>query len=144
MGIDPHSHIPIYEQIVEHIHGEVAAGVYRPGEVLPSIRALALELVVNPNTVQRAYQELERQGLATTRKGLGAFVASNGDQTARRWLEEAVLSRLGDCVQAGRSAGMTDECVRGLFERAIQANGRPAGACNETTDSPSNDTGETR
>ena len=63
MPVDPHSHVPIYEQIVEHIHGRISTGVFRPDEPLPSIRALALELLVNPNTVQRAYHELELPGL---------------------------------------------------------------------------------
>ncbi len=62
MNINPNSHIPVYQQIVEQVHAAVAAGIFRPDEMLPSIRAMSLRLLVNPNTVQRAYQELERQG----------------------------------------------------------------------------------
>ena len=118
MPVDPNSHVPLYEQIVEHIRGSVAAGVYRPGEALPSIRALALELVVNPNTVQRAYQELERQGLLRTRKGLGAFVARNGDASARHGSEAAVYDRFHEGIQVGRTASMPPERIRGTFEQA--------------------------
>jgi GntR family transcriptional regulator len=119
MPIDPHSYIPIYEQIIEHIHGTVAAGVYQPNEPLPSVRALAIELHVNPNTVQRAYQELEKQHLITTRRGLGAFVTANGRQTARAWLETAVRMRLRGSIEAARTAGATESDIRALFEQAI-------------------------
>jgi DNA-binding transcriptional regulator YhcF (GntR family) len=61
--IEPDSHVPIYIQIIEYLRSRIAAGVFRPGEALPSLRALALELKVNPNTVQRAYDEMDRQGM---------------------------------------------------------------------------------
>ena len=61
------------------IRAAVAAGVYRPGEVLPSLRAMATEVHVNPNTVQRAYDELEREGLIYSQRGRGLFVAERGD-----------------------------------------------------------------
>jgi len=61
--ISPSSHVPIYLQIAAEIRSAVAAEVYRPGEALPSLRNMAIELQVNPNTVQRAYDELVRDGL---------------------------------------------------------------------------------
>ena len=79
MQIDPSSHVPIYLQIADDIRAAVAAGVYRPGEVLPSLRAMAIEVHVNPNTVQRAYDELEREGLIYSQRGRGLFVAEQGD-----------------------------------------------------------------
>jgi GntR family transcriptional regulator len=120
MPVDSHSHIPIYEQIVEHICGAVAAGVYRPEEMLPSIRALSLDLVVNPNTVQRAYQELERQGLVYMRKGLGVFVAKNGDTSAQRCSEAAVRARLAQAIQLARAANLSAEQFEALFREAMK------------------------
>ncbi len=120
MPVDPHSHVPIYEQIVEHIHGRITAGVFRPDEPLPSIRALALELVVNPNTVQRAYQELERQGVVYTQKGLGVFVASNGNVSARSRSEGAVRERFAQGIDLARAASLPDQTIRGLFDRSFQ------------------------
>jgi len=114
--VDPNSHVPIYEQIADHLRGAVAAGVYRPGEPLPSIRALALELLVNPNTVQRAYQELERQGLLYTRKGLGAFVAEGGERSARNGAAAAVRARFAEGIELGRAARMSPGSIRGAFE----------------------------
>src|SRR5688500_9426092 len=62
MRIDPGSHEPIYLQIVAEVRKSIAAGVYKSGEMLPSLRVLAVDLRVNPNTVQRAYDQLEREG----------------------------------------------------------------------------------
>ena len=78
MKIDPRSHVPIYLQIAEEVRAAVAAGLFRPGEALPSLRALALEIQVNPNTVQRAYDGLEREGLIYSQRGRGLFVAERG------------------------------------------------------------------
>lgn len=120
MPVNPNSHVPIYEQIVEHICGAVAAGVYRPGESLPSIRALALQLLVTPNTVQRAYQELERDGLAFTRKGLGVFVVEDGDATARVRSEAAVRRRFTEGIALGRAARIGAERMATLFHEAVE------------------------
>lgn len=67
-------HVPIYRQIIEAFQCSIARGELKTGDRAPAVRDLALRLVVNPNTVQRAYQELEREGLFVTRRGLGTFV----------------------------------------------------------------------
>ena len=121
MPVDPHSHVPLYEQIVEHIRSLVAAGVCRPGEPLPSIRALALDLVVNPNTVQRAYQELERQGLVYTRKGLGVFVTENGEESAQNRSEAVVHSRFAQGIDIARAASISRDRVQAIFQQAMES-----------------------
>ena len=73
--IDPHSGIPIYVQLKEQIKKAVAAGLLTEGEQMPSVRELALKLTINPNTVAKVYQELEREGVLQTARGLGSFVA---------------------------------------------------------------------
>src|SRR5678809_960151 len=88
--IEPDSHIPIYLQIIEYLGSAIAAGVYRSGEALPSLRVLASELKVNPNTVQRAYDEMDRQGMVRSRRGVGMFVAERGARSARGRAEESV------------------------------------------------------
>ena len=88
---NPASHVPIYLQIADAVRAAVAAGVYRPGEAIPSLRAMATEIRVNPNTVQRAYDELEREGLVESQRGRGLFVAQRG--------AAAALSRAGDGVR---------------------------------------------
>jgi GntR family transcriptional regulator len=74
-ALDPKSGVPIYRQIQDQIRYGIASGKVRPGEQLPTVRALAVDLSVNPNTVIKAYTELERQGVLTTEQGSGTFVA---------------------------------------------------------------------
>lgn len=95
--IDPNSGTPVYLQIYRQVKQAVAAGVLRPGDQLPSVRALAVELVINPNTVARAYQELERDGVIETIRGKGAFVAERkaGEVLSR----QERLRRLGEAFQ---------------------------------------------
>ena len=86
---------PVYAQLIAHIRQAIASGAFQPGERLPSVRDLALEAGVNPNTMQRALQELEREGLIVTAAGKGSFVAErNAD-----WLREDVLRRIEDHLQ---------------------------------------------
>ena len=65
---------PIYTQIVENFRSQIAAGILQPGDKLPSVRELAAELTINPNTIQRAYRELELQGVIQTLPSKGCFV----------------------------------------------------------------------
>src|SRR5947209_4538362 len=74
-SLDLKSGVPIYRQIQDQIRYGIASGKLRPGEQLPTVRALAVDLQVNPNTVIKAYSELERQGILTTEQGSGTFVA---------------------------------------------------------------------
>ena len=75
--IDMRSRTPIYEQIIDSIKELVVKGVLIPGERLPSVRDMAKEMTLNPNTVQKAYQELERQGIISTLRGKGTFVSED-------------------------------------------------------------------
>src|SRR5437016_6456654 len=74
---NPSSGVPIYLQLMEQVKHSIETGALRPGEQLPGIRPLAEELVINPNTVAKAYRELEHEGIIELRHGSGAFVSSN-------------------------------------------------------------------
>jgi len=89
-SISPASDVPIFRQVMQHIQRAVASGRLAVGAQLPAVRALAEDLVINPNTVARAYQELIREGVVESRSGVGVFV------TARRQIfsEEEQLRRL--------------------------------------------------
>ncbi len=76
--------VPIYLQIVQQVKYQVAAGRLGPGEELPAIRVLAGQLVVNPNTIARAYLELERDGVVVKKHGAGTYVSDDGSPLARR------------------------------------------------------------
>jgi GntR family transcriptional regulator len=120
MRIDPGNHVPLYLQIADGIRAAVAAGVYRSGEALPSLRAMAAEIHVNPNTVQRAYDELGREGLIDSQRGRGLFVSSRGALSARSAAGDGVRRALDEAVRAGRAAGMTATEMRGAFDEALR------------------------
>jgi GntR family transcriptional regulator len=76
LHIDPTSGVPIYLQIVQQIRSAAATGVLEEGEALPSVRELAVELAVNPNTVSKAYRELQREGVISVARGSGTYVST--------------------------------------------------------------------
>jgi GntR family transcriptional regulator len=118
--IDPKSHVPIYLQIAEGVRAAIAAGVYRPGESLPSLRTMAIDLQVNPNTVQRAYDDLEREGLIYSRRGVGLFVAKRGTRSAQNQAHGKVREAFRKGIQAAQAAGMTPERIEAVFEEALE------------------------
>jgi len=89
---------PIYTQIVENFRKQIAAGVLQPGDKLPSVRELAARLSINPNTIQRAYRELEQQGVIETLPGKGCFVCVAADTPDWTKLESAVAQLLSQGV----------------------------------------------
>ena len=86
--------VPIYRQIVNQVKYLVASGRLVPGERLPPVRKLAEQLVVNPNTVARAYRELESESVVTARRGAGAFVSDDGSPLARREQSKIINDRI--------------------------------------------------
>ena len=100
------SGVPIYKQIVQLLSGKILSGALPPGEKIPSIRDVTAELNVNPNTVAKAYRELELAGLIETRRGMGCFVSQRPDSRLQL-SEEEKLSRLDELYAAlVTSAGM--------------------------------------
>src|SRR6266508_3251720 len=87
--LDLHSGVPVYRQIIDQVMGGIAAGALSGGDQLPTVRQLAVDLSINPNTVVRAYRELEIRGILTTQQGTGTFITEakvdpNGDERERR------------------------------------------------------------
>ncbi len=108
--------IPIYVQIVEELKMGIAREDYAPGEKLPSVRELALEAGVNPNTMQRAYAELEQQGLVYTERTSGRFVTGDVERirTLRRDLSR---NQLKACTENLKRMGLTDREIKDLLIR---------------------------
>ena len=102
LTIDLQSRQPIYEQLIYRMSELVALGALAPGEQLPSVRALARDLGINPNTVQKAYQELARRGAICSVAGKGRFIA-RGD-TAGETLRMRCLEKIRDALESGRRA----------------------------------------
>ena len=124
---NPSLGVPIYLQLMEQVKHAIETGALRPGDQLPGIRPLAEELVINPNTVAKAYRELEHEGVLELRHGAGAFVAGN-----------ARARKVGDTLRAGQAAvastveklrarGLTDDEIRRLFEAELGGRGNTGG-----------------
>ena len=103
---------PIYEQICRQIKGAIAAGKLKPGEPLPSIRALARDLRISVITTKRAYEELEREGFITTVPGKGCFVAARNLELVREDARRRVEDHLIQALDVARSAGISAAEVR--------------------------------
>jgi GntR family transcriptional regulator len=123
--LDPKSGVPIYRQIQDQIRYGIASGKLSPGEQLPTVRALAVDLTVHPNTVIKAYTELERQGVLTTEQGSGTFVAplpalalAPEDQQAK--LRMLCAEFLGQAAQYGFGPDDVLRAIRNLkTERSL-------------------------
>ncbi|MDQ6824358.1 MAG: GntR family transcriptional regulator [Candidatus Eremiobacteraeota bacterium] len=120
-SVDPRSGVPMYLQLIEQVKRLVAMGALGPGEQLPTVKQLALDLTINPNTVARAYHLLERDGVIETSPGRGSFVRSNGVVTdVRRNLDDVARSALERAVREGRSLGLGAHDLRALFDAVLQ------------------------
>ena len=118
MFIDPKSHTPIFQQIAAHLRKQVSDGIYKSGEALPSLRVMAVDIKVNPNTVQRAYELLEREGVVESRRGVGVFVAKI-DGRRRTRDEKRASKEFGDTINSAMDAGLSPDRIRQVFEHAL-------------------------
>lgn len=119
--VDPRSGVPIYLQVIEQVKRGVALGTLAPGEQLPTVKSLALQLTVNANTIARAYRDLERDGVIETSPGRGSFVRLNGAATSERRLKHEVAEpAFDDAVRAAKGIGLDRDDVRRLFDGALQ------------------------
>lgn len=116
---NPSSGLPIYLQLMEQIRHAIATGALRPGEQLPGIRPLAEELVINPNTVAKAYRELEHEGVVELRQGAGAFVTNNAPSKKDTQKLRAAQTEVATTVKRLRAGGVADEDIRRLFEAEL-------------------------
>lgn len=101
-------HLPIYAQLMDTLKRRIITGRYLPGEKLPSVRELAAEAGINPNTVQRAFSELEREGLIDTQRATGKYVTENADEikSARQALAKTQVAEfLSNMQSLGYSVG---------------------------------------
>ncbi len=123
--IDESSHIPKYEQIVSQVIFGVASGGLRSGEMLPGVRDVAMRHVINFNTVAKAYQELERQGVVTARQGRGMEVTPEAPALCRTRRKEIVQNRIRAALQEAVHSALTADEVRRLVEEELtRANGK--------------------
>ena len=120
LTVDPRSGVPIYLQVIEQVKRSVAIGILGAGEQLPTVKQLAVDLTINPNTVAKAYRELERDGVIETAPGRGSFVKSNGvAETTKQAASDVARDAIDGAIREAKSIGLQAKDVRDLAEAAI-------------------------
>ncbi|MBR6329457.1 MAG: GntR family transcriptional regulator [Lachnospiraceae bacterium] len=107
--LDERDKRPIYEQMIDKLTDLMAREILTKDSPMPSVRSFAMELSINPNTVQRAYNELERMGYIYTVKGKGSFVADN--EKAKKESRQSLMGELDSLCERARALGVTQEAV---------------------------------
>jgi GntR family transcriptional regulator len=121
LTVDPHGGSPIYLQLAEQIKRAIAVGALAPGERLPTVKALALQLKLNANTVARVYRDLEREGIIATAPGRGSFVSENGALGDARRIALDVAGRgVDEAVREARSLGIRHDELTTIAEASIR------------------------
>ncbi len=108
--VDVKSREPIYEQLIANIKSLAFNGLLSADEQLPSVRVLSRELAINPNTIQKAYAELERQGIIYSLPGRGNFISSDTEEIARQ-KREKILSEITTDIKKARDSGLSREDI---------------------------------
>jgi GntR family transcriptional regulator len=124
---NPSSGVPIYLQLMEQVKHAIATGALRPGEQLPGMRKAAEELVINPNTVAKAYRELEHEGVIELRQGAGAFVSEKAPSKKAAEKFRAAQTEVAATIEKLRKGGVADEDIRRLFEAELSGMARSGG-----------------
>jgi GntR family transcriptional regulator len=116
LKLNPASPVPIYSQIFDQVRCAIAAGALKPEDELPSVRALATEHLINPNTVARAYLELEREGFVSKRRGAGTYISSQATRLGEKEKARIVRDLLDQALTQATQLHMPAQQVRDLFE----------------------------
>ena len=123
--IDFDSDIPIFEQIVTQVTFSIASGGVEVAALIPSVRELAHQLTVHPNTVAKAYQELERQGILEAKRGRGMEVTTEAPRVCRTKRQEIVRGRIRDALRDAVASALSPDEVRQLVEEELhRVNGK--------------------
>lgn len=117
--VDPNSGVPVYRQVIDQIRFHVSSGMLRPGDELPSTRALSTELGINPMTISKAYSMLERDGVVQRRPGLPLVVKDVGEGEARVRRDEQVREALAPVIRVIQQLGIEPEEATRVFEEML-------------------------
>ncbi len=128
LEVDQRSGVPIYVQLVVGVRHALDVGTLRPGERLPTVRGLAEELRIAPNTVVKAYNELQRAGLIESRPGVGTVVVTDSGEAVREQQVEALYERIGALVRNAVGLGITEDELWERFEQEFERVYRRAGS----------------
>ncbi len=117
--LDARSGVPTYLQLVQQVRQAVRLGILRPGDQLPTVKDVVGSLVINPNTVLKAYRELDREGLVASRRGVGTFVTSTPAAPPPDGMDELRVA-LGRWVALARGSGLDDDAIFALLADTVR------------------------
>jgi len=117
--LDSHSGVPAYLQIVQQVRHAVSLGVLRAGDQLPTVKEVVGTLAINPNTVLKAYRELDRAGVVEARRGQGTFVAQSVEGPSERDYRP-LQTELAEWLTRARAAGLDDDAIRALVAATLR------------------------
>jgi len=127
-SIDINSSVAVYIQIENHVQFAIASGRLKSGDQLPSVRELSERLGVNPNTVAKAYRDLEVMGLLYTRRGMGVFVNKGIEGKCREDCRKRIIGRMHEVVAEARAAGMNCREIVQIAEKSFATDDGPYSA----------------
>ena len=117
--LEARSGVPTYLQLVQQVRQAIRLGVLRPGDQLPTVKEVVGSLTINPNTVLKAYRELDREGLVEGRRGIGTFVSDELPTTPPDGVRE-LRAGLQRWIDRARASGLDDESIEALFADAVR------------------------
>lgn len=117
--IEPNTEVPIYEQLVRQVKFAVADGALTTGQLLPGARTLSVELAINPNTIVRAYQELQREGILEPVRGRGLAVCQGAKKVCLSMRRDLVTQRLAEVLTEAVQGGLDEATIRKLVDREL-------------------------
>jgi len=120
--LDPKSGVSFYVQLIQQVRQALEFGILKPGDKLPTVKEVVAQVAVNPNTVLRAYRELEHDGLVISRPGVGTFIANSIPQAVAPASYNTLRADLERWIRKARAHGMDDGRVAGLFAHVLRAN----------------------
>ena len=119
--IDPAGGLAIYDQVVRQVKFAVAGGVLKPGNLVPSVRELARELAINPNTVARAYQQLQADGVLQSVRGMGLEVTAAAVKHCRSQRQKLIQTRVRQALSEARQSGLEEGELQQLVDNELSA-----------------------
>jgi GntR family transcriptional regulator len=122
--LDQKSGIPFYVQLVHQVRQALLFGMLKAGDRLPTVKEVVAQVAINPNTVLRAYRDLEHDGVVISRPGLGTFVSATPPASMARDQYRALRADLERSIRKARALGLDEDTVASLFEHVLRENSR--------------------
>ena len=119
LNINPSNGIAIYDQVVRQVKFAVAQGAVKPGNLVPSVREMARDLAINPNTVARAYQQLQADGVLEQVRGMGLEVAANAVKQCKGERQKLIQDRVRQSLVEAKQSGLGEDELRQLVEKQL-------------------------